>query len=213
LDWLGASLDLIKIFAERGGKRIICLGSCSEYDWSAGGCFSEYSSPVSPSTFYGQTKDALRRAVQGYAAVKNLPFLWGRLFWPYGPGEAPERLLTSLARLMMAGQKAGCRAGNLKRDYIYIDDAAEALAAAICSNMEGILNIASGESVPLGYLAETLAEMLGLRHRLSIGSVPVSPGNPEEIKGDIRRLREELNWQPRFTIEAGLKVMADHLKR
>jgi nucleoside-diphosphate-sugar epimerase len=213
LDWLYASLDILRLFAEQGGKRVIILGSGTEYDWSASGCFHEYSSPVSPYTYYGQCKDALRRAAMGYASIRGLSFLWGRLFWPYGPGETQGRLLTSLALKMLNNQPAVCRAGSLKRDYIFIEDVADALATVVCSPLEGILNIASGESVSLGFLSEKLADIMGTRRLLQVETVPTSPGNPEDIKANVQRLRQDLNWKPRYSIEEGLKLFADHIIR
>ncbi|MDR1871602.1 MAG: NAD(P)-dependent oxidoreductase [Deltaproteobacteria bacterium] len=209
LDWLYSSLDLIKLFKENGGQRLIILGTGFEYDFSYGGCFSE-SDQTGPLTFYGQTKDALRRVAEGYSALTGLSFLWCRLFWPFGPGEAPDRLLTGLYTLLIDNQPAVCRAGNLKRDYIFIEDVAEALSMAIRSKIEGVLNIASGESVELGYMSRKLAELIDRRDWLSVGEVPVTKENPLEIKADTRRLREELGWSPRYSIDRGIELLARH---
>jgi nucleoside-diphosphate-sugar epimerase len=212
LNWLYSSLDLLRLFAESGGKRVVIMGTCSEYDWAEGGCYNELTSPVCPNWFYGQTKDALRRAAEGYSKVMGFSFLWGRLFWPYGPGESSQRLLSGLVKTMRNNQTAVCKAGNLRRDYIYIEDVAEAVAVATCSNLEGIINIASGISESNRYLAEKMAELMGFKNLLNVDSVPITPGNPEVICGDIKRLRDELGWRPRFTIDEGLKLLADYLK-
>ena len=39
--WLSASLDLFRVFAGAGGSRVLGVGSCAEYDWSAGLCTEE----------------------------------------------------------------------------------------------------------------------------------------------------------------------------
>jgi nucleoside-diphosphate-sugar epimerase len=210
LEWLYASLDLLKLFVENGGKRVIVLGTCFEYDWSGGGCFNELLTPIAPKDFYGQTKDALRRVSEGYSLIKNISFLWCRLFWPYGPGEPSGKLLTYLAKTMMNNQPANCKAGNLKRDYIYIDDVGDAVATAVCSSLEGVLNIASGESTSLRYLTEKFSDLLGVRHLLNVDSVSIHPGNPEEIRADVQRLRHELGWKPRFSIDTGLESFVNY---
>jgi len=189
MDWLQASLGLFKLFAEQGGKRCLMTGTCAEYDWRGGGHFNEDTTPIAPGTFYGQAKDALRRACQGYAAVAGLSFLWCRLFWPYGPGEPEGRLFSSLVKDWREGRTATCRAGNLKRDYLHVDDIAEALVTAAFSRQEGVMNVASGRSVALGHLARLLAESLGKQESLHIGTVEPGPGNPEEIYADVERLR------------------------
>jgi len=189
-DWLQASLDIFRKFAEYGGKRCIMTGTCAEYDWSEGGCFIEDQTPLAPATFYGIAKDALRRACQGYAIVSDISFLWCRLFWPYGPGEPEGRLFSSLKKDWDEGKTAICRAGNLKRDYMHVDDIAEALVAAVFAQQEGVINIASGKSVALGDLARQLAGSVGKQGLLQIGQVETGPGNPEEIFADVTRLRQ-----------------------
>jgi nucleoside-diphosphate-sugar epimerase len=189
MDWLYASLDLFKRFARQGGKRCLMSGTCAEYDWSEGGCFAEDATAIAPATFYALAKDALRRACQGYAVVAGVSFLWCRLFWPYGPGEPEGRLFPSLIKDLRAGKTAICRAGNLKRDYMHVDDIAAALLAAAFSRQEGVMNVASGKSVALGDLARMLAGSMGKPELAQVGEVAAGPGNPEEIYADVRRLR------------------------
>ena len=206
MDWLHASLDLFKRFVEQGGKRCLMTGTCAEYDWSEGGCFHEDTTAIAPSTFYGIAKDALRRACQGYAAVSGISFLWCRLFWPYGPGEPEGRLFTSLMKEWREGRSATCRAGNLKRDYMHVDDIAEALIAAAFSQEEGVMNVATGKSVALADLAHMLAENLGKQEQLRIGKEAIGPGNPEEIYADVRRLRH-IYRESGKSLEEGLQSL------
>jgi len=190
MNWLYASLDLFKHFVDQGGKRCLMTGTCAEYDWSEGGCFSENTTTIAPDTFYGIAKDALRRACQGYAAVSGISFLWCRLFWPYGPGEPEGRLFSFLMKEWREGRIATCRAGNFKRDYMYVDDIAVALVEAAFSQQEGVMNVASGKSVALGDMARMLARSMGKQELLHVGEVASGPGTPEEIYADVGRLRQ-----------------------
>jgi nucleoside-diphosphate-sugar epimerase len=201
LEWVAASLDLVQRFAGNGGKRCVVVGTCAEYDWSGGGRFSETETPLRPATYYGVAKDALRRVLQGYAAIAGLSFLWSRLFWPYGPGEPDGRLFSSLIKKLRNDQITTCRAGNLKRDYMHIDDIAEALSAATFSGIEGAVNIASGKAVSLGELATALAASMGKPELLKVGRVPTGPGNPEEIYADTDILKSVSNLNPRSIVE------------
>lgn len=87
------------------------------------------------------------------------------------------------------GRIATCRAGNLKRDYMHVDDIADALVAAALSREEGIMNIASGKSAALGDLARTLAVRAGKEDALRIGGVVPGPGNPEDVYADVTRMQ------------------------
>lgn len=187
-DWLYASIDILKLFAENGGKRCIMAGTGAEYDWSKGGCFHEDSTPTKPATFYGIAKDSLHKACQGYAAILGISFLWCRLFWPYGPGEPEGRLLSSLVKSFRDGVVAHCRASNLRRDYMHVEDIAQALVCAAFSSCEGSMNIASGKAVSLGELAINLANYFGRQDLLRLGTVPINEESPEEIYADVNKL-------------------------
>ena len=77
------------------------VGTCAEYDWSTGGRLAE-DAPCRPATRYGRAKLALSRA----AAEMAMPVAHARLFFPYGPGEDPRRLVPSVARAVLAGREA-----------------------------------------------------------------------------------------------------------
>ena len=66
-DWVGASFELVRRFAEAGGQRLAVCGSGYEYDWSYGYC-TEGLTPCVPDTVYGACKHALHEMVRSYAA-------------------------------------------------------------------------------------------------------------------------------------------------
>ena len=80
LDWVGASLRLVRAFAEQGGTRAVLAGTCAEYDWTQGVCV-EGATPIRPRGLYGVAKDAVRRVVEAFAAGAGLSAAWGRIFF------------------------------------------------------------------------------------------------------------------------------------
>ena len=74
--WVAATIELARLFAESGGKRIVGAGTCAE-----GG-----------PTPYGVCKDAARRLLESFSRAAGVSFAWGRIFFVYGPGERPERV-------------------------------------------------------------------------------------------------------------------------
>ena len=73
LNWVQASLELLKGFVARGGRRAVFAGTCAEYDWSFGYC-SEGVTPTRPRTLYGTCKNALREIATQYAQQVRLEF-------------------------------------------------------------------------------------------------------------------------------------------
>ncbi len=111
LRWLAASLDLVRLFVEHGGQRIVGVGSCAEYDWRQGYC-TEGVTPLLPASLYGVTKAACGSAIEAYAGETGISAAWGRLFFLYGPFDSPVRLVPSLVRSLSAGQPARCADGQ-----------------------------------------------------------------------------------------------------
>src|SRR5262249_49474926 len=95
LDWLAAGLELVRAFGEAGGRAFVGTGTCAEYDWPAPH-FVEDTPPIRPGTLYGRAKAAMWAAVEACAARYGFAAAWGRLFLPYGPGDAPQRLIPTV---------------------------------------------------------------------------------------------------------------------
>ncbi|MEM9419940.1 MAG: NAD-dependent epimerase/dehydratase family protein, partial [Planctomycetota bacterium] len=78
-EWLERSKALFDAFIVAGGQRIVGLGTCAEYDWSAGVC-KEQTTPIAPASIYGQSKVELH----AYLTSQPIASAWARVFWPYG---------------------------------------------------------------------------------------------------------------------------------
>lgn len=203
LRWVKASVDLVKKFADEGGRRVVTAGTCAEYDWDYG-YLSERVTPLRPETLYGRCKDALNRIIAGFADVTGTSAAWGRIFFPYGPHEGRKRLVPDVIISLLEDRRARSTHGNQVRDYIYIEDAAAAFVDLLSSDVEGPVNIATGEPVSLKTIIFTIADLLGKRELVDLGALPEREGEAPFVVADTRRLRDEVGWKPRFTLESGL---------
>jgi nucleoside-diphosphate-sugar epimerase len=208
LAWVEASLRLARAFLERGGQRFLGAGSCAEYAWD-GGTLSEESTPLRPRSRYGVAKGAVKTQLEAATAETEAEVAWARLFFIYGPGEHPDRLVPTVARSVLAGDSARCTAGTQLRDYVFVDDAAEAMAALLDSGVTGPVNIGSGAPVPVHELAQAVAREAGRPDLLRLGALPTPPDEPDEITADVRRLREAVGVVPSTTIDDGVRRTVD----
>lgn len=204
LAWVEASLRLARAFLERGGQRFLAAGSCAEYAWN-GGALSEDSTPLRPQSLYGAAKGSLRTLVEAAAAETETEVAWARLFFTYGPGEHPDRLVPTVARSVLAGDTARCTEGVQLRDYLFVDDAVAAMAALLDSRVTGPVNVGSGAPVPVRELAQAVAREAGRPDLLKLGALPTPPHEPDEITADVRRLRKEVGVAPSITIHDGVR--------
>jgi nucleoside-diphosphate-sugar epimerase len=92
LDWIAASLDLLRGFAASGGRRVVFVGSCAEYDWArATRTPWRETRATRPASLYGAAKLATWIAGSALAAQAGLSPACARLFVPIGQHEAPGR--------------------------------------------------------------------------------------------------------------------------
>lgn len=210
--WVKASLDLTREFAASGGRRIVCAGTCAEYDWTDGHC-DEATTALRPGTLYGACKNGLREMIEAFACVNGLEFAWGRLFFLYGPHESPARFVPSLILPLLRGEAAACQSGEHVRDFIHTADAADSLVALLDSPVRGAVNIATGSALRLGELARRIASITGRPDAVEIGSRPHTVANPLVLTAGTKRLNDEVGWRPRIELDAGLSEVVSELRR
>lgn len=203
LAWVAATLDLARAFADHGGRRVVGVGSCAEYDWSQPGTFGEETTPLTPATLYGAAKDGTRRVLEAFARTAGLSLAWARLFFLYGPHEAPRRLVSEVCAALLAGSPTRCTSGTQVRDFLHVGDAGRALATVATSGFEGAVNIGSGRSTTLREVVLALAAAAGAPHLAKFGDLPDNPKEPPVLLPDVARL-SALGFRPRHTLEAGL---------
>ena len=198
--WAAASLELAQAFAAAGGRRFVGVGTCAEYLWANSPCV-ENRTEIRPATLYGGCKAAVWSAVEPFARESGIDAAWARVFFVYGPNEPANRLVPSLVTAMRAGTMARCRTARHVRDFLHVADAAAAIAALTVSGVTGAVNIGSGEAVEVGAIAAGIARRVGRPDLLQMEDGPADDGY---VVADVDRLRNEVGWQPRFSLETGL---------
>jgi nucleoside-diphosphate-sugar epimerase len=204
LDWVAASLALVRAFAEAGGSRAVLAGTCAEYSWDKEEPLDEMRSALVPGTLYGISKDALRRIIEAYAATASLSVAWGRIFFLYGPGEKSGRLVSDAIRALATKQRFATTDGLQRRDFMHVEDVAAGFAALAASDVRGAVNIASGDAVPVRAILETIAREVGGAGLLQLGARPRPADDPPLVEAAVDRLTREVGFVPRHSLQDGL---------
>lgn len=206
LRWSSASTHLFSSFVKFGGHRIVGCGSCAEYEWVDGRVCHERSTPTRPASNYGRAKLSTGNWLDTFATANGISAAWPRIFYLFGPWGHEQRMPGCIIDALLDNRPAKCSSGTQARDYIYITDAAIALATLLDSPVEGPVNIATGQPVQILKIAEQTAELLNRRHLLHVGALPDSPvNNPNWLAADVTRLREEVGIIPRVNQNEGLQ--------
>jgi nucleoside-diphosphate-sugar epimerase len=204
LDWVAASIDFARAFEAAGGRRIVTVGSCFEYEHGVIPVLTE-TSPLRPSTVYGAAKQSLATALDALARSTELSSAWARLFYLYGPHEDRRRLIADIASSVLEGREVATGPGTALRDYMFIADAGDALAALLASDVSGPVNVATGDAPPVRDLVERIATAAGRPELVQFGARPAPPNDPPEIRADVTRLREEVGWSALTSMDEGVR--------
>jgi nucleoside-diphosphate-sugar epimerase len=198
-DWVAASARLITSFESHGGERAVAAGTCVEYDLTGERPLSE-DCLLKPNTIYGECKKQFSEVL----ATSGLSSAWGRVFFVYGEYEHPKRLVASVINSLLRDEPARLSHGNQVRDLLNTKDVADAFVALLDSEVEGAVNIGSGEPVTIREVALRIAEMMSKRENIHFGVLPLAPDEPQYIVADVTRLRNDLLWNPAYTLKEGL---------
>ena len=207
--WLAAGEHLLRGFRARGGVRAVMAGSCVEYDWSRGGVCEERSNLAldrasAPLTPYAAAKIALQKTLAEFSAAEHLSAAWGRIFFQYGPYEHPDRLVPSVIRHLLKNQEALCTHGRQVRSFLHVADVGAAFASLLDGEIQGPVNIGSDERIALADIIERIAREIDRTDLIRLGARNAPIDEPSLLVPDVRRLRDEVGWRPRFTLTTGI---------
>jgi nucleoside-diphosphate-sugar epimerase len=201
--WLLSSIELADAFADAGGKRAVCAGTCAEYAWNNRVC-DERSTPLTPSTPYGRAKVELHLRLEEMARERHFSLGWGRIFFPYGPHEDEARLVPSVINSLIRREPAKCTSGAQQFDYLYVEEVADAFVAFLDSDVTGAVNVASGVPIRVRDVVTSLARQLDGLDLVHFGALPMRESDPKLLVADDARLRTEVGWQPSLALHQGL---------
>jgi nucleoside-diphosphate-sugar epimerase len=211
--------------AKAGVKRFVFISSIKVNGEESPTPYTTESSPM-PSDPYGISKWEAEQALRNIEAETGLEVVILRPTLVYGPGVKANFL--NLMKILSNGIPLPLASVTNKRSLIYVGNLVDALATcAIHPAAAGNTYLVSdGEDVSTPDLIRRIAAALGVPARLF--SVPISlmrlagvvTGKNDAVKRlqgsltvDISKIRRELNWQPPFTMEEGLRETAGWFKK
>lgn len=188
-------------------ERLVYASSSSVYGDTGKLPMHEEDLPV-PMSPYGVTKLAAEHLCNLYRQNFSVPAVSLRYFTVYGPGQRPDMAFNRFIRAIRAGEELVVYgSGEQTRDFTYIDDIVEAnLAAAMAQKAEGsVYNIGGGSRISVNGILKMLGAITGME--VKVRHEAVQAGDPPHTYADTGRAKEELNFEPRFTLEEGLRRM------
>ncbi len=206
------SRQLVRGLAERGVRHFAGTGTCIEYAASSEP-MSEGKASLHATFPYSMAKAAFSSGwPKPHSSLTPQDASWFRIFSIlYGPGEHPSRLPSMIIRKLAAREPVELRTPDSIKDYIYVDDLAQAVCVALENRATGAINLGSGHGVLISDLAKMIAEILGADPLLvQRAAVLAADPWPVQIAGKISRL-QSLGWRPETDLKTGLSRLIDQL--
>ena len=178
---LSGSIELARASIQAGVRRFVGVGTCFEYDLAQG--LLDIHTPLKPQLLYAACKASTFQVLSQLFRTAGAEFVWCRLFYLYGEGEDPHRLVPYLHQKLSAGELAQLTTGKQIRDFLDVRQAGAMIAAAALSDCQGPVNICSGVPITVRQLAERIADEYGKRELLRFGARPDNPFDPPSVVG------------------------------
>ncbi|EMY76229.1 3-beta hydroxysteroid dehydrogenase/isomerase family protein [Leptospira weilii serovar Ranarum str. ICFT] len=195
------TLNVLQASRHQNVKRFVYAASSSCY-----GIPEVYptpeTSPILPQYPYALTKRMGEELVLHWAQVYKFPALSLRFFNVYGPRSRTSGTYGAVFGVFLA-QKLASKPytvvgdGKQTRDFTYVRDVAEAIFAAAKSEKVGeIYNVGSGATISVNRIVELL--------KGEVTYIPKRPGEPDCTFADIAKIKKDLGWSPKISIETGI---------
>ncbi len=203
-------------------EHLLYASSSSVYGLNRKTPFSTTDSVDHPVSLYAATKKANELMSHSYAHLYGLPCTGLRFFTVYGPWGRPDMALFKFTKAILAGQPIDVyNFGEMKRDFTFIDDIAEAIirladvipesnsawtvetgSPAESSAPYRVYNIGNSQPVELKTFIHELELALGIPAKMNL--LPLQPGDVLETSADTSALEAVIGFKPQTPLASGL---------
>ena len=188
-----------------GRPRIVIASTGSAYGSNTPVPFVETASADRPLAPYPASKRAMELMAHSYHHLWGLPITILRFFNVYGPHGRPDMMPWQWTRMILRGQTLNLyNAGRLQRDWTYIDDIVDGFISALDHPQTyEIINLGCSCPVENIEFVRVLERLLG--KKAEIVDAPTPASEPLVTYADINKARRILGYDPKVSIEEGLR--------
>ena len=211
---VGGTVTLMEAMRDVGVRRVVFISSGAIYGNQEIQPVSE-SAESRPRSPYAVSKLAAEYYVRTIGNLWQIETVCLRVFNAYGPGQhvpavhAPV-IPQFLRQSAMDGTLVIQGDGSQTRDFVYLDDVVNAMVAASTAPdvNQRLINIGSGREVSIKELSHLAIEIAGGNPEVIHN--PRNDRGPDRMCADISLARKKLNFQPKTSLEVGLRLTLEH---
>ncbi|MBX3478346.1 MAG: SDR family NAD(P)-dependent oxidoreductase [Brevundimonas sp.] len=209
------TLNVLQCAREQGIGRLVHT-STSEVYGSAQTVPMTEDHPLVGQSPYSASKIAADKLAESYHRSFGMPVVTLRPFNTFGPRQSARAVIPALAVQALAGQVVRMGDPRPTRDFVFVDDTADAFVrAATAPGIEGLtLHFGGGREIAVGDLPRMIGEAAGIDITVEHDPQRMRPAasEVERLVADASRAREWLGWTPRVSVEEGLAQVVDFIR-
>lgn len=199
-------LNLFEFLAKIDCKTIISSGSCWEYGYKKGKITEE--SRVKPINAFSAAKNSLYLLGKEIAKEYSAKFIWIRFFYVYGSGKKETSIIPYTISCIKKGLIPDIKDPSAKQDFIYIDDAIDAIMTILKKEKESNLyNIGSGRLTRIKDIVEIISNYYRFKIPDEYRFCKQIDILPKNFYADNSKIYNNLGWIPKISIKEGIKKM------
>ncbi len=198
---VGGTQNVLDACARQRVPRVLFASSAAVYAPSDEAC-RELDSPLGPSDVYGESKLQGEELARRYHADTGLDVSMLRIFNAIGPRETNPHVLPHVLESLRTSDTIALGNTEAKRDYIDTRDLARAIAV-IAAQAPGlsVYNVGTGRAHSVADILDLLRRKLGRPLTVTVDPARLRPSDNPLLLADVTKLRAELGWIPRVTLE------------
>jgi NAD dependent epimerase/dehydratase len=195
--------------ARKAGVGLVVHTSTSEVYGSALRVPIAEDHPLQGQSPYSASKIGADKLAEAFFLSFGLPVTTIRPFNTYGPRQSARAIVPTIVTQALAGSDV--RLGNLAptRDLTFVEDTVDAyVRLADCPDAVGlVVNVGTGSEISVGELAELALRLVGRDLPIVTEGERTRPegSEVERLCADASRARALMGWEPRWTLESGLR--------
>lgn len=205
------TIDAVRAAHALGCRVFIGAGSQAEYGRVEGVLHAD--TPAFPENGYGMAKLCAGHMSRVECSALGMDHVWVRILSVYGPRDGMGSMVSSTIKKLLMGECPDLTEGIQKWDFLYSEDAADALYRCAVSGVSGkVYPLGSGQAKELREYIKAIRDAIDPALPLGFGKIPYGPLQVMHLEADITDLQLDTGFVPATPFEEGIRATIEWMK-
>jgi len=206
------TLNVLEACRQKTVRRLVHTSTSEVYGTALRVPIDE-SHPLNAQSPYAATKVGADQLALSFKRSFDVPVVVARPFNTFGPRQSARAVIPTLITQALGQDQVELGSLRPTRDFLYVADTVRGLAS--CGQVDGVegevINLGSGVEIGIGELSQRVFELLDRELPVSFSPERSRPADSEveRLLADVTKADRLLGWQPRFSLDDGLKQTID----